>query len=95
MALTATSTEQNAIDQYYNNVDGWLDDLDKAKALKSAMDWLLLRHQMASLSAAGRSLALSESFNTLYQQVSQIVAANSSLKQATILRGRISGGGAW
>jgi len=73
MALTSSSTETEAWNQYYDNVDGWRDSTTKMSAMIAAMEWLIARNRPDSMSVSGRNVVNSAMFKDLYIDVKKHV----------------------
>ena len=92
MALSSSSTEQNAWDQYYDNVEGWRNSPTKASALAGAVEWLLGRHRAGSMSVAGRNMSF-ESLEDLRKEIAAYVASSNTNRAPLFSRTRVSGMG--
>ena len=75
LALSSSSTETDAANQYYDNIDGCRGDLSKAQAVLAAMDWLILRNKPQAMTAAGRSVQYGQTFDSLYGDLATLVNA--------------------
>lgn len=95
MALTSSSTESDATNQYYDNIGGWRQSTTQAALVQEAMEWLLLKHRANSLTIAGRTIVLSPGFDQLREEVGKFIATSSTSRPALFSRARVQGGGRW
>jgi hypothetical protein len=91
MALSSASTETDALNQYYDNVDGWRGNATKASALLGAMEWLFMRHAARRLSDEGSSVVLSDSFERLHEEARDYVKTNNTAASPMFGRTRVGG----
>ena len=89
MALSSSSTETDAINQYYDNIEGWRDSDTQASSLIAAIEWLLLKHAARQLSNESSRLVLSNQFDNLHKELVRRVAAKSTAREPMFGRARV------
>lgn len=89
MALSSSSTETQAWNQYYDNVGGWRSSASKASNLIEAMEWLAAKHAAKSLSDQGTNIVMSKIWEDLYTELKNNVSASSDVRSSMFARIRV------
>lgn len=94
MALSSSSTETDAWNQYYDNVEGWRNNPTKATALIAAVEWLIGRHRAGQMSVAGRNISF-ESLEDLRKEAAAYVQSTGTGRASLFSRTRVQNMGRW
>jgi hypothetical protein len=88
MALSSSSTETDAWNQYYDNVEGWRNNATKASALIAAVEWLIGRHRAGQMSIAGRNMSF-ESLEDLRKEIGAYMQSAATNRAPLFSRTRV------